>query len=306
MRKAGRKSGFSFFIVFFPQIVADTSIHSSFIIYHSVSVGPCVYYYSGFFWHSIKLYLCLFNNLLIVIMNLYNLIIQDKEQVNLNEVFLNANNKEQLTQLIKEHTYVKELQEYGLPVNHKILLEGSSGCGKTMTAKAIANALGKNIIILNLSNIVSSRIGETSQNIKMIFDKAARERSVLFLDELDQIGKARGSDDKDVGEMRRLVNTLIQLIDYYPENALLICATNHPEIIDTALLRRFQLKINYEMPSAEILDTYYDQLLAQFTEEMRIVERKYSISFAEAKDYALTAVKAALIKKLEAKETLAS
>ncbi|TZF99016.1 AAA family ATPase (plasmid) [Chryseobacterium panacisoli] len=234
-------------------------------------------------------------------MSLYNLIIQDKEQVNLNEVFLDKNNKEHLIQLIKEHNYIKELQEYGLPVNNKILLQGSSGCGKTMTAKAVANALGKNIMILNLSNIVSSRIGETSQNIKMIFDKAARERSVLFLDELDQIGKARGSDDKDVGEMRRLVNTLIQLIDYYPEHSLLLCATNHPEIIDTALLRRFQLKINYEMPSAEVLDTFYDQLLAQFPEEMRTVERKYSISFAEAKDYALTAVKAALIKKLEAK-----
>lgn len=234
-------------------------------------------------------------------MSLYNLIIQDKEQVNLNEVFLDKNNKEHLVQLIKEHNYIKELQEYGLPVNNKILLQGSSGCGKTMTAKAIANALGKNIMILNLSNIVSSRIGETSQNIKMIFDKAARERSVLFLDELDQIGKARGSDDKDVGEMRRLVNTLIQLIDYYPEHSLLLCATNHPEIIDTALLRRFQLKINYEMPSAEVLDVFYDQLLTQFPEEMRTVERKYSISFAEAKDYALTVVKAALIKKLEAK-----
>ncbi|SDI83317.1 AAA family ATPase [Chryseobacterium jejuense] len=239
-------------------------------------------------------------------MNLYNLIIQDKEQVVLNDVFLNKNNRDQLVQLIKEHTYSKELQEYGLPVNHKILLQGSSGCGKTMTAKAIANALGKNIIILNLSNIVSSRIGETSQNIKMIFDKAARERSVLFLDELDQIGKARGSDDKDVGEMRRLVNTLLQLIDYYPENALLLCATNHPEIIDTALLRRFQLRINYEMPSNEFLDTFYDTLLSGFPEDMRTIERKYSISFAEAKDHALTVVKTALIQKLEAKETIQS
>ncbi|SIS64159.1 ATPase family associated with various cellular activities (AAA) [Chryseobacterium ureilyticum] len=236
-------------------------------------------------------------------MNLYNLIIQDKEQVNLNDVFLSKSNKDSLIQLIKENTYSKELLEYGLPVNNKILLEGSSGCGKTMTAKAIATALGKNIIILNLSNIVSSRIGETSQNIKMIFDKAGRERCVLFLDELDQIGKARGSDDKDVGEMRRLVNTLIQLIDYYPENALLICATNHAEIIDTAILRRFQLKINYEMPSVEFLDSFYDTLLAQFPEDMRIIERKYSISFAEAKDHALTSVKAALIQKLEAKET---
>lgn len=239
-------------------------------------------------------------------MNLYNLIIQDKEEVTLNDVFLDPANKEQFVQLIKEHTYIKELQEYGLPVNNKILLQGSSGCGKTMTAKAIANALGKSIIILNLSNIVSSRIGETSQNIKMIFDKAGRERSVLFLDELDQIGKARGSDDKDVGEMRRLVNTLLQLIDYYPENALLLCATNHPEIIDTALIRRFQLKINYEMPSREFLDQYYDSLLSQFPEDMRNIARQYGISFAEAKDYALTVVKAGLIRKLEAKnETIA-
>lgn len=233
-------------------------------------------------------------------MNLYNLIIQDKEEVALNDVFLEPRNKQHFVQLIKEQTYSKELQEYGLPVNNKILLQGSSGCGKTMTAKAIANALGRNIIILNLSNIVSSRIGETSQNIKMIFDKAARERSVLFLDELDQIGKARGSDDKDVGEMRRLVNTLLQLIDYYPENALLLCATNHAEIIDTALLRRFQLKINYGMPSADFLNVFYDKILAEFPEDLRNIERKYGISFAEAKDHAFTVVKGNLIKKLEA------
>jgi len=232
-------------------------------------------------------------------MNLYNLIIQDKEEVTLDDVFLVPQNKEQIVQLIKENTYSKELQEYGLPVNNKVLLEGNSGCGKTMTAKAIANALGKSIIILNLSNIVSSRIGETSQNIKMIFDKAARERSVLFLDELDQIGKARGSDDKDVGEMRRLVNTLIQLIDYYPENALLLCATNHPEIIDTALIRRFQLKINYEMPSQEFLDQFYDTLLSKFPEDLINIDRKYSVSFAEAKDYTFTVVKGNLIRKLE-------
>lgn len=232
-------------------------------------------------------------------MNLYNLIIQDKEEVTLNDVFLDEKNREHFVQLIKEHTYLKELQEYGLPVNNKVLLKGSSGCGKTMTAKALANALGKSILILNLSNIVSSRIGETSQNIKMIFEKAGRERSVLFLDELDQIGKARGSDDKDVGEMRRLVNTLIQLIDYYPENALLLCATNHPEIIDTALIRRFQLKVNYEMPSKEFLNTYYDNLLSKFPEDLRDIDRQYDISFAEAKDYAFTVVKGRLIEKFE-------
>ncbi|MGJ1446433.1 AAA family ATPase [Sphingobacterium spiritivorum] len=233
-------------------------------------------------------------------MNIYDLLINDKEQVSLADIFLEDSSKQSFVQLIKEHTYIEELDTYGLPVNNKILLHGSSGCGKTMTAKAIAKELDKNILILNLSNIVCSRIGETSQNIKQVFDKAGREKAVLFLDEFDQIGKARGNDDKDVGEMRRLVNTLIQLIDYYPENALLLCATNHAEIIDTALLRRFQLSVNFEMPSKKVLDTYYDKLLAAFPEDLQYIDRKYNISFAEAKDHTFTLVKAKLIRELEA------
>ena len=155
-------------------------------------------------------------------MNVYDLLINDKEKVLLDEVLLDCENQDQIKQLIREHKHINELSKYGLPVNNKILLHGSSGCGKTMTAKAIASSLGKNILILNLSNIVCSRIGETSKNLKQIFDKAGREKSVLFLDEFDQVGKARGNDEKDVGEMRRLVNTIIQLMDYFPENALLI------------------------------------------------------------------------------------
>lgn len=236
-------------------------------------------------------------------MNIYDLIIDDKEQVALQDIFLDEQNKEQLEQLIKERSYVEELHQYGLPINNKVLLYGSSGCGKTMTAKAIATALGKNIMILNLSNIICSRVGETSQNIKLVFDKASKERAVLFLDEFDQIAKARENDDKDVGEMRRLVNTLIQLIDYYPENALLLCATNHPEIIDTALLRRFQLRIGFDMPAREILDEYYNQLLSRFPPDMQNIERLYNISFAEAKDYTFTLVKSKLIKQLDAAKT---
>ena len=232
-------------------------------------------------------------------MELHNLLINDKEIVSLDDVFLNQYNQKSIQQLTKEHKYVDELTQYGLPVNNKILLQGNSGCGKTTTAKAIANAIGKPILTLNLSNVVCSRIGETSQNIKQVFDKAGRDKAVLFLDEFDQIGKARGNDDKDVGEMRRLVNTIIQLIDYLPKNALLICATNHPEMIDIALMRRFQLRINFEMPSKEILDTYYDKILNTFPAELKNIERKYDISFAEAKDYTFTIVKAALIEKLE-------
>lgn len=234
-------------------------------------------------------------------MNIYDLIIADKDPVSLSEIFLDNTGKKHIEQLIREHRFVTALQEHGLPVNNKILLHGSSGCGKTMTAKAIANALGKNIYILNLSNVVCSRIGETSQNIKMVFEKAGKEKAVLFLDEFDQIGKERGGDEKDVGEMRRLVNTIIQLIDYFPASALLICATNHPEIIDTALLRRFQLKINYEMPGNEILNTYYDKLLARFPEHLQNIERQYNISFAEAQDTTFTQVKHLLLEQLEQK-----
>ncbi len=232
-------------------------------------------------------------------MNIQDLIIKDKEPVNLNDVFLSEENRLQIEQLIKEQLYVEDLQQYGLPVNNKVLLFGSSGCGKTTTAKAIAHAVERPLIVLNLSNIINSRIGETSQNIKQVFDRAIRDKAVLFLDEFDQIGKARGEDENDVGEMRRLVNTMIQLIDYLPEQVMLICATNHIDIIDFALIRRFQLKISFEMPSDEVLDTYYNKLLARFPSELQQIERRYNISFAEAKDYTFTLVKAKLIAALE-------
>lgn len=235
-------------------------------------------------------------------MNVFDLIINDKEKVSLDDVYLDVGNKQQFEQLIKEHTYVEELRKYDLPVNNKILLHGNSGCGKTMTAKAIASALGRNMVILNLSNVVCARIGETSQNIRQVFDKAGREKAVLFLDEFDLIAKARDNDGKDVGEMRRLVNTLLQLMDYFPENALLLCATNHVEIIDTAVLRRFQLKINYGMPSPELLDAYYNRLLLKFPPELQRITRKYNISFAEARDLTFTMVKAMLIAELELKQ----
>ena len=113
-------------------------------------------------------------------MSIFDLIIEDKETVELNDVFLDEASKNAVEQLIKEHRYIDQLSEYGLPVNNKILLQGHSGCGKTMTAKAIAQELKRPIIILNLSNIVNARIGETAQNLKQLFDKASRDKAVLF------------------------------------------------------------------------------------------------------------------------------
>ena len=238
-------------------------------------------------------------------MNIHNIAINDKESVSWSEVFMDKKHRSTIDQLLKEHRYIDELKAYDLQVNNKILLHGSSGCGKTTTAKAIANSLGKKLYILNLSTIVSSRIGETSQNLKVVFDKVKAENAVLFLDEFDQIGKMRGNDDKDVGEMRRLVNTLIQLIDYLTERSLLIAATNQLDIIDTALIRRFQCIIEYRRPGKKELDRYYDCLLSRFPDQLKSIGRKYNISYAEARDYAHTLIKSRIIEELENTDAIA-
>lgn len=235
-------------------------------------------------------------------MNIFDLIVKDKEVISLNDVYLSATNKRLLDDLLKEYKYSDLLSTYGLNANHKIIMYGASGCGKTMLAKAIAHALGKSILILNLSNIVNARIGETSQNIKHIFEKAIRDKAVLFLDEFDQLGKQRVSDENDVGEMRRLVNSLLQQLDYLPNSVLLIAATNHLGIIDDALVRRFQLRLPFELPSRNELDDYYDDLLNRFPEKWRKVERSYDVSFAEGKDRLLTSLKAQIIHDLEHSE----
>ncbi|MFH6962665.1 AAA family ATPase [Flavobacterium plurextorum] len=232
-------------------------------------------------------------------MNLYELVVNDTEKIALNDLLFSEENKTALLNTIKEHKYIDELKKYNLNVDNKILLHGHSGCGKTTTAKAVATALNKNIVIINLSTLINAKIGETSKNVKALFDKAIREKAVLFLDEFDQIGRSRESDDKDVAEMRRLVNTIIQLIDYFPTDSLLICATNFYNSIDSALLRRFQIKLKFEMPSKNELNVYYDKILDVFPAHLQDISRKYDVSYAEAKDYVHTTMKRQIIAELE-------
>ena len=120
-------------------------------------------------------------------MNILDLIIFDREQVTLDDVVLKEANRDELLQLLKEYKYIDELRKYNLPVNNKLLLSGHSGCGKTMTAKAIATQLNKPLMILDLSTFVSARIGETAKNLKLVFEKAERDKAVLFLDEFDHL-----------------------------------------------------------------------------------------------------------------------
>ena len=219
----------------------------------------------------------------------------------LENVHFSVNNEKAINQFLKEFTYIKKLKELNLPVDNKLLFYGHTGCGKTMAAKAIAKELGKEIIILSLGGLVSSKLGETAKNIKSLFDKAYREKSVLFIDEFDSIGKTRDYDYKDSGEMKRLVNTIIQQIDYMPVETLLIAATNYKEVIDSALLRRFQLQLQFKLPINNQLDIFYESLLIQYPEKFRNIQKIYNISYAEAKDITYKELKRQVIIEEEAK-----
>lgn len=215
----------------------------------------------------------------------------DRSNVNLEEVVFNEAVSKQINQFLKEYQFREVLEKYELPVVNKMLLYGKTGCGKTMTAKAIAKKLDKKIIIVNLASIVSSKLGETAKNIEGLFKEVNYESAVLFFDEFDSLGQIRDYDNKDNSEMKRVVNAILQLIDHFPKKSILIAATNQIQMIDEALVRRFELKLEFTLPSKEVLDHYYDSLLAKYPKEFTKLERVYEVSFAEAKNHVFKEVK---------------
>ncbi|WP_461631163.1 AAA family ATPase [Labilibaculum euxinus] len=201
----------------------------------------------------------------------------------------------QVEQFLREYEHLEILNRFGLPVVNKLLLFGKSGCGKTMTARAIANKLGKKLKTINLGNIVSSKLGETSRNIAAAFKMAETQEAVLFFDEFDSLGKERNYDNTDSSEMKRVVNSMIQQIDSLPKNSILIAATNQIDLIDEALVRRFELKLEFHNPSKIYLDQLYDQLISKYPKEYQKVNRIYDISFAEAETIVMLEVKENII-----------
>ena len=156
--------------------------------------------------------------------------------------------KKELEYFIKEHRESSLLKSVHIPLTNKIIFYGPSGCGKTLAAYVLAGELEKPLLIVNLGAVVSSKLGETSRNITKIFKQGTFENAVIFFDEFDSIGKIRDYD-QDHGEMKRVVNTLLQLFDYLPENAIVIAATNQLQMIDEALKRRFDLSLELAAPS---------------------------------------------------------
>lgn len=158
-----------------------------------------------------------------------------------------SNVRKDLAYFIEEHQSIDMLCQYDLPVSNKVLLYGPSGCGKTLAAYILAGELQKMMIVINLGAIVSSRLGETSKNLAKIFRRAATEDCIVFMDEFDTLGKVRDYS-QDHGEMKRVVNTILQLFDYLPQSSIVIAATNQKDMIDDALLRRFDLSVRLDLP----------------------------------------------------------
>ncbi len=227
----------------------------------------------------------------------------NQAQEDLTDVIFDDKLSVQVNRFLDEYEHAEVLEKYGLPVANKLFLYGKTGCGKTMTAKAIAHLLNKKIYIVNLSSIVSSKLGETAKNISELFKTVQNRKAVLFFDEFDSLGSMRNYDNQDASEMKRVVNTILQLIDDFPKDAVLIAATNQIQLIDEALIRRFDLKLEFGNPPKPVLDQYYTKLLDKYPTEFTQFERVYDISFAEAKNLVFEKVKEKIIQTEKLKST---
>lgn len=141
-----------------------------------------------------------------------------------------------------------QLESHGVSTSLTFLLYGPPGCGKSRVARHIASELGLELYIVRLDGVISSYLGSTSKNIRGVFEFAAQTPGVLFLDEFDAIAKLRG-DEQEHGELKRVVNSFIQNLDALGSQSMVLAATNHAELLDRAIWRRFSYRLELSLPS---------------------------------------------------------
>jgi SpoVK/Ycf46/Vps4 family AAA+-type ATPase len=170
----------------------------------------------------------------------------------LDELVLSKNKINMIEEFLEEHRRSDVLKSYGMKPSNKIIFFGPPGCGKTLTAEVIAFELDMPLAVVRLDTLVSSYLGETAANLRKVFDYISSTPLVALFDEFDALGKER-SDNSDHGELRRVVNAVLQMIDSYTGKSIIVAATNHEQILDSAIWRRFDDSIEFGLPNNETI-----------------------------------------------------
>lgn len=174
----------------------------------------------------------------------------------LNDLILRDELISTCSEVIEEHSRVELLRSHGLEPRHRILLAGPPGNGKTTLAEAFASELNLPLLSIRYENLIGSFLGETSSRLRRVFDYARTYPCVLFFDEFDTVGKERG-DTHETGEIKRVVSSLLLQIDALPSYVVVIAASNHPELLDRAAWRRFQVKLKLDKPSSKEINNWF-------------------------------------------------
>ena len=177
-----------------------------------------------------------------------DLVIERPARRSIDDLVLPREVEVQVRDLIEEQHRADVLRANSLEPRHRVMLAGPPGNGKTTLAEAIAFALGVPFLTLRYDAVIDSYLGETSTRLKNVFEYARSTPCVLFLDEFDALGKERG-DVHETGEIKRVVSSLLLQMDDLPSYTVIVCASNHPELLDRAVWRRFQLRLELPMPT---------------------------------------------------------
>ena len=216
----------------------------------------------------------------------------------LGELILDDAVRTRIRRILTEQRNLDKLKSHGLRPRQALLLTGPPGCGKTLTASAIAGELSLPLFIVRLESMMTRYLGETAGKLRRIFDAVERSRAVYLFDEFDSLGIARGTEN-DVGEMRRVLNSFLVFIENHRGNSLVIAATNHGHLLDRALFRRFDDLIEMGLPTRELAEqAYRERLAGQKTRRVnfpKLAEASADMSYAEITRVCEEAIKEMLI-----------
>ena len=187
----------------------------------------------------------------------------------LDDLILSAIIKSTCEEIIEEHNRSDILRAYNIEPRNRILLAGPPGNGKTSLAEAIASELGVSFLVVRYESVIASYLGETAIRLSKLFDQIRTRQCVLFFDEFDVVGKERG-DVHETGEIKRVVSSLLLQIDSLPSYVVVITATNHPELLDRAVWRRFQLRLELSTPTQQQIEEWFKKFESKIGQKLGI------------------------------------